>query len=509
MQPFDFFVRGARLAPQRCAVIEPASGRSLTHGELLAQSRALAVAFQDLAATRRPVVAILAGNSIEMLTGILATYASAGVLVPLTPTLVETDIARQLDCVKPDLLLFDPAYKDLLVSYHGQRISTAARADHVETVARLVGRYAATMPARSNVYLAETVAIKFTGGSSGAPKGVLQSFRCINTMVASLMMVYGFDADERFVVAPPMTHGAGTFVLPVLGAGGCLIVMNKPSAAQLHEVLHAQRATSTWIPPTLLHKLLEVQKTAQAEFPALRNLLYGGAPCTLNLIRETIAHFGPVLGATYGLTEAPVIMAGLTGAEGALPENQGSAGRVGPLACVAVLDADGRVDMTPGKPGEIIVSGDLLMSGYLNMPEQTRTVLRDGWFHTGDLGYVDERGFVFIKGRSKDVVISGGFNVYPSDVEEVYAQHEHVAECLVFGVADEVWGERVEMAVVPIPGKGIQEADLIAYGKQHLGSVRTPKAIHFMDHFPKNELGKVNKRQIVDTVLGKHPQVET
>lgn len=508
MQPFDFFIRGARLAPQRWAAIEPGSGRRLTHAELLAQSSALAAAFQELTGKQRPVVAILAGNSIEMLLGILATYAAAGVLVPLTPTLVEKDIARQLGCAQPDLVLCDPAYDDLLISYQGPRVSSAAPGQGT-CVADLIDRYAAAAPIRNAVDLSDTVAIKFTGGSSGVPKGVLQSFRCINTMVASLMMVYGFDADERFVMAPPMTHGAGTFVLPVLGAGGCLIVLNKPTAAALHEALQTHQATSTWIPPTLLHKLVEIQTAEQAKMPCLKNLLYGGAPCTLKLIQETLAHFGPVLGTTYGLTEAPVIMAGLTGAEGALAENLGSAGRIGPLARVAVINAAGQVSSQPGELGEIIVGGDLLMSGYLNMPEQTQAVLKDGWFHTGDLGYVDERGFVFIKGRSKDMVISGGFNVYPADVEEVYAQHEHIAECLVFGVDDELWGERVEMAVVLIPGSDLRETDLIAFGKQHLGSVRTPKAIHFLDHFPKNELGKVNKRLIVDTVLGKHTQVET
>src|SRR5690606_8434211 len=162
MQPFDFFVRGARLAPQRRAVIEPDAGKELTHGELMAQSCALAAALQDLSGKQRPVVAILAGNSIEMLLGILATYATAGVLVPLTPTLVEKDIARQLDCVQPDLVLCDPVYGDLLTSYQGLRISTVA-SDQGDTVARLIERYAARMPLRVNADLAETVAIKFTG----------------------------------------------------------------------------------------------------------------------------------------------------------------------------------------------------------------------------------------------------------------------------------------------------------------------------------------------------------
>lgn len=499
MQPIDFFLRGAKYAPDRDAVSEPESGRCLTYSQVRTQTDALACAFQKLSGKSRPTVAILAGNSIEMLLGILATYAVSGVLVPLTPTLVERDIARQLECAEPDLVLFDPAYRDLLVSYVGCRISTV-KIEGCVAVSTLLSEYALQTPLRSNPDLAETVAIKFTGGSSGIPKAVLQSFRCINTMVISLMMVYGFDQNERFIVAPPLTHGAGTFVLPVLGAGGCLVVMSKPSARQLHEALQAQGATSTWVPPTLLYKLLEEQKLRKAQFPKLRNLLYGGAPCTPIAIHETIAHFGPVLGATYGLTEAPVIIAGLTGEEGALPQNLGSAGRIGPMVCVAVLDEHDQICMAPGQFGEIVVSGDLLMSGYLNMEEQTRSVLRDGWFHTGDLGYIDERGYLFIKGRTKDIVITGGFNVYPSDVEEVYARHEHILECLVFGVTDELWGERVEMAVVSTPGVSLGVDSLIEFGKRHLGSVRTPKVIHFMDHFPKNELGKINKRQIIEMV---------
>lgn len=500
MQPFDFFARGARLHPDRQAVVEPVSGRSLTHEQLRLQARALAAAFQHLTGKPRPTVAILADNSIEMLLGILATYCTAGVLVPLTPTLVERDIARQLGTAQPDLVLVDPGYEKMLGAYQGMRVSTKnPAAEH--QVSDLLGRFADRPVVRSNIELAETVAIKFTGGSSGIPKAVLQSFRCINTMVISLTMVYGFTDAERFVLAPPMTHGAGTFVLPVLGSGGCLVVLSKPSAHELHAVLHTQRATATWVPPTLLYKLLEVQKAERLAFPALKNLLYGGAPCTPKVIQETLQHFGPVLGATYGLTEAPVIMAALTGEEGSRVENLGSAGRIGPLACVAIADKQGHISQEVGMLGEIVVSGDLLMSGYLNMPEQTAAVLKDGWFHTGDLGYIDERGYLFIKGRSKDIVITGGFNVYPSDVEDVYAGHGQVAECLAFGVADELWGERLELAVVPQSGQQLQADTLIAYGKQHLGPVRTPKVIHILDHFPKNELGKVNKRLIVESLL--------
>lgn len=503
MQPIDFFIRASKLHGEQCAVHEVASNRKLSYLELLDQVNALASGFQGLTGKERPTVAILAGNSIEMLLGILATYATAGVFVPMTPTLVESDIARQLDSVTPDLVLFEPVYEDLLVSYQGLRISTGG-ASQEQSVEKLVSQYKGKVPVRvASVSLDEAVAVKFTGGSSGTPKAVLQSFRCINTMVASLLMVYGISDRERFLIGPPMTHGAGTFVLPVLASGACLLILNKPTARECFDALKTLQVTSTWLPPTLLYKLVEIQKAERACFASLENILYGGAPCTPSLIEDTISCFGPVLGATYGLTEAPVIMAGMSGAVGSLPENLGSAGRVGPLTRMAVLDAEGNICEVPNVLGEIIASGDLLMSGYMRMPEQTDAVLKGGWFRTGDIGLIDERGFVFIKGRSKDVVISGGFNVYPSDVEDAYSKHEGIAECVVFGVADEVWGERVEMAIVPVAGTAFTSAELIEFGKQKLGSIRTPKHIHVVAHFPKNALGKINKQLIVNELQGK------
>lgn len=501
MQPIDIFLSAARLDPGRAAAIDAFTGRSLSHGDLRDQAMALASALQSIAGKPRPVVATLAGNSLEMLAGILATYACGGVLVPLTPTLVESDIARQLACAQPDVVLHDAAYAPLLASYEGPRIcnddDSAGR-----RIGELLREHAGEQPARTDADAGETAAIKFTGGSSGTPKAVLQSFRCLNTMVASLMLTYRFDAGERFLLAPPMTHGAGTFVLPVLGAGGCLVIAGKANAAQLLQVMADRGVTACWVPPTLLLRLAEAQESQPRPLPALRNLLYGGAPCPAGLLERAIAAFGPVVGVTYGLTEAPVIIAGMDGAEGSLPRNRGSAGRIGPLTRVAVAGADGRPDDTPGVQGEIIARGDLLMTGYLNMPEQTAAVLKDGWFHTGDIGYLDARGYLFIKGRSKDIIISGGFNIHPSDVEDAYLKHGHVAECIAFGVADEVWGERVELAVVPSPGSRVDHGELIEFGKLNLGSVRTPKTIHIVDSFPKNELGKIDKRRIIAALRG-------
>ncbi|NYT77616.1 acyl--CoA ligase [Alcaligenaceae bacterium] len=495
MQPIDFFLRGARQHPEHTAVIDADTGRALSHSDLRDQALSLSTALQKLSGKKRPVVATLAGNSIEMLLGILATYACGGVLVPLTPTVVEKDIARQLAYANPDLILYDSVYEPLIQSYEGLRICNDTTGEF--SVSHVLKQPAGALPERVHCGLEEIAAIKFTGGSSGAPKAVQQSFRCINTMVASLMMVYEFDSDERFLLAPPMTHGAGTFVLPILGVGGCLVIANKAKASLLHQIMDTHQITSTWVPPTLLQRLVEAQTSLHTFLPALRNLLYGGAPCSARLIEQAIDCFGPVLGVTYGLTEAPVIITGMPGILGSLPENRGSAGYIGPLTRVAVAGENGQPIEKPHTTGEIIATGDLLMSGYLDMPEQTADVIKNGWFHTGDIGHIDERGFLFIKGRSKDIIISGGFNVYPSDVEDAYLKHQAISECVVFGVPDEVWGERVEMAVVLNRTGALSQKDLIDFGKQELGSVRAPKKVHIVDSFTKNELGKVDKRRIV------------
>ncbi|MPT37047.1 MAG: long-chain fatty acid--CoA ligase, partial [Achromobacter sp.] len=254
MQPIDFFLHAAMRYPDRIAAIDAASGFAHTYEALRGQALALAAALQRLSGKPRPVIATLAGNSHAMLLGILATYACGGVLVPLTPTVVEQDIARQLATAAPDIVLHDAAYEALLVSYQGLRIcNDESREFQTDALAR---EYAGQSPSRGNPDPGETTAIKFTGGSSGVPKAVLQSLRCINTMVASLAMAYGFDSKERFLLAPPMTHGAGTFVLPVLHAGGCLVIAGKATAEQLHALLDSYAVTSTWVPPTLLQRLV-------------------------------------------------------------------------------------------------------------------------------------------------------------------------------------------------------------------------------------------------------------
>jgi acyl-CoA synthetase (AMP-forming)/AMP-acid ligase II len=443
-------------------------------------------------------VALASHNSLAMLVSILATYHCRGVLVPLTPMNPEAELRQQIGAARPDLLVLGAGRAHLAEGLDLPVIQLGTSPEETAAFAACRERQADVEEARGE----DTMAIKFTGGSSGRPKAVLQAVRCLNTMVCSLMQVYGFTPADRFVLSPPMTHGAGTFVLPVLACGGCLIIMDGAKADQLLDAMSQHEATGSWVPPTLLYQLLDLQADRPRTLPRLRNLLYGGAGATMERLRQARSLLGPVVGVTYGLTEAPVIIAGMPGHASADDTRLGSAGCAGPLTRLAIMAPDGRM-CPPFESGEIVARGDLLMSGYMDMPEETRAVLSDGWLRTGDVGYLDDKGYLFIKGRSRDVVISGGFNVYPADVEDALSQHEDIAESVVFGVPDPHWGERVEAAVELRRGRQISAEALRSHVREKLGAVRTPKAIHIVDQLPRNALGKVQKRQLREDFIQK------
>lgn len=498
MQPIDFFKHAARFYPDRQAVYDTETQTSLTYEQLNAQVDALAAFIQAQNPSGRAKISILADNSLEMLLVILATYASNGIIIPLTPTDVESTLKYQLDSVAPDYIFYAEKYSHLIEFYQGDRLQIELLKQGV-----LNNNQIKSAPTRPAANLSDTAAIKFTGGSTGLPKAVIQSHRCISTMVMSLCDVYEFDEQEKFLICAPLTHGAGTFVLPVLNKGGQLVITNRRPANELLDLIHTLEITSLWLPPTLLLSLTHEQERKGYPLPKLKNILYGGGPCTPNLQKRVLELFGPKLGVTYGLTEAPVIISGMPGKDSQDSRNFNSAGRIGPMSRVAVCLGEGNISEKANQVGEIVVCGDLLMDGYLNMEEETQKAIKSGWLYTGDIGYIDERGYLFIKGRSKDIIISGGFNIYPIEIEELYSKHEKVLDCFVYGHEDEYWGERVEIAIVldkTEKGPDQIKEQLIEYGRKHLGSIKTPKKMHFVNKLAKNELGKFDKQLILKEI---------
>ncbi|MFC3336973.1 class I adenylate-forming enzyme family protein [Paracandidimonas soli] len=507
MRPIDLFYRAARMAPQALAVAGSVSKLApdgkLSYAELEHHAQALAAALQKLGGKPRPVVALLTENSPEMLVAILAIYACQGVLVPLTSKYPAAEIHKQIATAQPDVIVASPKLAGVVRDLSTRVVWTAMSEDAREgdaCLGDLLREWDGRVPAETAYDAADVAAIKFTGGSSGQPKAVLQSARCLVTMAVSMQQVFGLSDDDRFLLAPPMTHGAGTFVLPLLMAGGSLIIADGPKADVLLDLMQAHDATGTWVPPTLLYRMLDAQEAVPRSLPRLRHLLYGGAGIAPDRLAQAQSLFGPVVGVCYGQTEAPVIISGMAGAEAAQDHARGSVGRAAPLTRLAIMAADGAL-LPPGEEGEVVARGDLLMSGYLSMPDATRETLKDGWLHTGDLGYLSPQGYLFLKGRLKEVIISGGFNVYPSDVEAALSEHAAVAESCVFGLPDPLWGERVEAAVELKQEACATEEELIGFLKERIGAVRTPKRIHLFESLPRSALGKIQKRELREGLM--------
>jgi acyl-CoA synthetase (AMP-forming)/AMP-acid ligase II len=479
MYPIDFFFRAAEQYPERIALDGPEG--QVTYSQLAADTRALAAALQELDPAPQTRVAICAGNSARHILALLAVLASGKVWVPLNYRSTEREIGRILDATEPSIVIVDGVGAPLALD---------------ELLARCAGRE----PQRHALPRDATQAIKFTGGTTGLPKGVMQPYHAWNAGIINQIMSWGLTHEDRYVVAAPITHGTGTYLLPVLARGGAHLLLDGVTPASITAAFRERGGTLSFMPPTLIYMIMAQPGVSRADFPRLRNLIYGGAPMPVEKIDRAREFFGPVLGTTYGQTEAPQIMTVLRPADLEAPENRASVGRVTWLSDVAIMSPDGAL-LPRGEIGEVVVQGDLVMSGYWRLPEKTAETVVDGWLHTGDTGLIDARGYLFLKDRLRDVIITGGFNIYPVDVENALSAHPAVYECSVFGLPDDKWGEAVHAAVQFHPGAQADADELKTHVRALLGPVATPKQFHIHDSLPRSSVGKVLKNAVRDAAL--------
>lgn len=335
-------------------------------------------------------------------------------------------------------------------------------------------------------------ALKFTGGSTGIPKGVVQSQASGLAALRSLESFYGFTADDVNLAVAPLTHGSSHYILPVLAAGGAHVLLPTPDRAAILAELK-RRITVVFMPPTLIALLMGETDFGPGDFPVLRHLTWSAAPMSPGRVAQAVCRFGPVLSSLYGQTEAPMVITGLTAAETADPDLRASVGRPFPGTPLGVLTRDGRV-LTKGE-GEVVVGGDLARTEYLDAPDLTAASRHEGWLKTGDIGRIDADGRLTLIGRSKELIITGGYNVYPGEVEAALNAHPAVREACAFGLPDAVWGERLEAAVA-VDARFVDDAAIRAFVREAIGPVRTPKRLHLMPALPRNPVGKVVRGEV-------------
>lgn len=339
-----------------------------------------------------------------------------------------------------------------------------------------------------------------TGGTTGKPKAVMITSINWDIAAANFHAATPVKNPPVFLAVSPITHAAGTFAFMIMGLGGKTVILPGFDAGAILDAIERERVTHLYLPPTAIYMLMEHPGVRERDYSSLEYFMYTSSPMAKAKLREALDIFGPVMIQFWGQTEAPSFCTCLPREDhlATTPEGEkrlASCGRPMLLTPVAAMNADGKI-LGPGETGELVVNGPLVMGGYYRNPEQTASVSAHGWHHTGDVGYVDTDGYVYIVDRMKDMIISGGYNVYAREVEAVILAHPAVQECAVVGRPDDKWGEAVT-GVIELKSHATATADeLAAYCKKELGSIKAPKCIEFWPQLPRTSVGKVDKKAI-------------
>ncbi len=461
--------------------------------ELVARCRRLAGAIEGLT-ERGDRVAVLAANSHRVLELYLAVPSAGRLIVPLNTRLAEPELAYALQ---------DSGARILLTDWSEQELGDLPR--HVERVIRLTDEYEEWISSAPEATLGvdvdedDVAGLFYTGGTTGMAKGVMLTHR--NKLADSLHLetCVRLTSDDAWLVLSPMHHAAGTFhVLLCVWLGARQVLIPAFEAGPVLDAIEQERITIIFGVPAMLAALIDEQTVRPRDTSSLRLMGYGAAPASSQLIARFHERFPTTeLVSMYGATELGPMGTAIEHMERFIgTERVRSAGR--PLAGVRIRIVDGENrDLPSGEIGEVIARGPNVMKGYWKKPEQTASVLVDGWYHTGDLGYLDSEGCLHLMDRAKDMIVSGGENVYSTEVEEALYRHPDVAECAVFGVPDARWGEAVRAVAVPRVGTSLDAASLRDHCRALLGGYKVPKAIEIRDEpLPRSAAGKVLKREL-------------
>jgi acyl-CoA synthetase (AMP-forming)/AMP-acid ligase II len=499
----------ARRAPDAVAVVD--GDERLTYRELDERTDRLANALRDgLGVARGEAVALLAANRTAVVE-VLGGCAKAGaVYCGLNFRLGEDEYDAILENASPRVLLAGEEHRELarrLAERHGCRLVDLDDDGPDGFEALLASAATGTPEALHEIRAQDDFCLVYTSGTTGRPKGVLFDVGAVLQHATVATMEFELDADSRWLVALPHNSSVQITLLPLLLVGGTVIFDEARGfdGRRFADAVARHGATHTYLVPTMLFRLLEAGVAAD-EIATLSTIGYGAAPIPPARVRELVARFGPRFTQLYGMAEVASIGTMLrkedharafAGEEGIFA----SCGRPSCVMDVRVVDA-GMQDVPDGERGEIVFGSPHTMKGYHRDPERTGAALIDGWMHSGDIGLRDADGYLYVVDRMKDLIIRGGFNIVPSEVENVLYAHPAVLEAAVVGVPDAEWGEALAAGVALKEGATADEAELRAWCRsQGLPSVKVPERVAFFDGLPKNAVGKLAKREVRDVLL--------
>ena len=484
--------------------------QSYTYREMGYRADCLVTALSDLGLEKGDRVGFLMANCPEYIFCEYAVAKVGGTRVPLAVLLNPDDHIYMLNLVESTTLIYHEKMteriKGMIPKLQTVKTYICVASDpanvmeghlHLQT---LMNRNEPT-DFKVDIDPEDLAGIYFTGGTTGKPKGVMLPHRAWVYTILIEMLEFDFGRQEVFAYMTPLTHAGGCLMLPVLLRNGRCVIMDHFDPGEFLKTVEREKVTITFLVPTMIYVLLDHPDLKNYNLESLKNVIYGASAIAPERLKQAITTLGPIFTQLFGQTEAPMAFSVLPREDHIIadPDRErqvfASAGRP-TFHCEVRLIADDGNDAKPGDSGEIVVRCANMMSGYYKNPEATADTIKDGWLYTGDIAKKDEQGFIYIVDRKKDMIISGGFNIFPREIEDVLFEHPAVKDTAVIGVPHDKWGEEVKAVVVLRQEGAATEEELINFVKGKKGSLVAPKSIDFWEAIPLTNLGKVDKKTI-------------
>lgn len=509
MRAIDYFDKGAAANPERIAMVD--GSRSLSYRAVQETTHRIARAMWAEGLRGEQPAGIYSHNDARVLSAMLGIMRAGAVWVPMNYRNAIEANAAYMNYVEAAWLFYHSSFADEVKSL-AERVPSLRHLVCLDresnghpSLETFMARGDGTEPVEwADAYgnVDRLVGLVPTGGTTGPAKGVRVISLAWGTMTEmALNYWHGDVATPVCLQVAPLSHAAGAVAFVMFGLGATNVIMPKFDALELLENIERYRATHLFLPPTAFYNLLEHPRAREFDTSSLKIFLLAGSPVSPDKLKQGVETFGPCMCQCYGQTEAPMLLTWLdpktvaAAAAGDHPQRLRSCGRPTSAVRVAIMDDAGRI-LPAGQPGEIVARGALVSAGYYKMPEATAEIRAFGWHHTGDVGLMDDDGYVYIVDRKKDMIITGGFNVFCAEVEAGIMALAQVHECAVVGVPHDKWGEAVKAIVALKNGASLTEEAVIAHCKEKLGGVKSPKSVEFWPEIPKTLAGKTDRKAI-------------
>ena len=501
------FTKSARTYPERLAIVD--GDYELTYQQANERINKLANGLRSLGVKKGDNVAILLHNCPEFLETLFASFKAGIGTVPINFRLHPKECSFIIDNSEAVAVVLGEDFRDSLFALKNEMPRVKYYICITDPLEGML-RYEELLDGKSPNFLDVDVErddlawLFYTSGTTGQPKGAMLTHHVLMMMTMNFFAdMNPLGPDDVILHAAPLSHGSGLYSIPNVAKGAANVILHVKTfdPKTVFETIQRRKVTNMFMAPAMIKRLVTSPDIYKYVLSSMKCIHYGGAPIYVEDLKEAVSKMGQVFVQLFGQAESPMTISYLCKKEHLLEGNEEQMKRL-TSAGIPRTDVEVKIfdendnELPPERMGEIVVRGEVVMKGYWKNPRANAETLRGGWLHTGDLGIMDERGYVYILDRAKDMIISGGENIYSREIEDVILKHHAVHEVAVIGVPDDIWGEAVKAIVALKQGQKVTQEEIINFCKEHLASFKKPKSVEFIDEIPKNPYGKVLKREL-------------